>query len=117
MSEDDFSNITQTLTNLFEEMLVETEMSGENRTNLNLTQFLLSLRVQNTKNSSHEPPDYGALLKLFDGLRSQLNLTRSSEPACTYCDGNFRDIILAYNSIHGYLSLIVSNLLDYIFKL
>lgn len=107
MSGDDTSNITQTLTNLFEEMLLETEMSGENRTNLDFAKFLSALRVQTTKNSTQEL-DFGALVKFVDGFRSRLNLTRSSEPACTYCDGNFRDIILAYNGIHGYLSLIVS---------
>lgn len=104
----DESNITQTLTNLFEEMLLETEMSGENRSNVDFTQFLSALREQNTKNNTHEPLDFGALVKLVDGLRNKLNLTRPTEPPCTYCEGNFRDVILAYNSIHGYLSLIVS---------
>lgn len=108
MNEDDTSNITQTLTNLFEEMLLETEMSGENRSSLDFAQFLSALRVQNTKNSSVETFDFGTLVKIVDGWRSRWNLTRPIEPACTYCEGNFRDIILAYNSIHGYLSLIVS---------
>lgn len=108
MSGDETSNITQTLTNLFEEMLMETEVTGENRSNVDFSQFLSALREQSTKNSSHEPLDFGTLVKLVDGWRTRLNLTRSSEPACTYCEGNFRDFILAYNSIHGYLSLIVS---------
>lgn len=108
MSGEDGSNITQTLTNLFEEMLLETEMSGENRSNVDFSQFLSALREQSSKNSSHEPLDFGTLVKLVDGWRSRLNLTRPIEPTCTYCEGNFRDIILAYNSIHGYLSLIVS---------
>ena len=113
MSGDNVSNITQTLTNLFEEMLLETEMSGENRTNLDFALFLSKLRVQSTKNSTQEPWD--ALLKIVDGLKTKFNLTGPNELACTYCDGNFRDIILAYNSIHGYLSLIVSITLRYIF--
>lgn len=108
MSGEETSNITQTLTNLFEEMLLETEMSAENRSNVDFPQFLAALKVQSSKNSSHEPLEFGAWVKLFDGLRNRLNLTRATEPPCTYCDGSFRDFILAYNSIHGYISLIVS---------
>lgn len=101
------TNITQTLTSLFEEMLIETEVSDGNRSNVDLSHFLSALREQSSKNSTHEPLDFGMLVKLVDGLRNKLNLSKPAEPSCTYCEGNFRDIILAYNSIHGYISLIV----------
>ncbi|KAM3963279.1 neuropeptide receptor A3 [Aphomia sociella] len=107
MSADDGSNITQALTNLFEEMLLATEVENDNRTDIDLTQFLSALKEQSTKNNSYEPLDFGTLVKLVDGWRSKLNLTKSTEATCNYCDGNFRDVILAYNSIHGYISLIV----------
>lgn len=107
MIEDYPGNITRTLTNLFQEMLLETEVGKENQSNVDFAQFFLALRERSSKNSSHEL-DFGTLVKLVDGLRSRLNLTKSDEPPCTYCEGNFRDVILAYNGIHGYLSLIVS---------
>lgn len=102
----DHSNITQALSNLFKEMLIATE--EESSSNVNLSQFLSVLRGQTSKNISHEPVDFGTLVKLVDGWRNKFNLTKVSEPPCNYCDGSFRDVILAYNSIHGYISLIVS---------
>lgn len=108
MSLEDSSNITQTLTSLFEEMLLASDLENENRSNVDLTQFLSALKEQSSKNASHEPLDFGTLVKLVDGWRHKLNLTKSAETTCNYCDGSFRDLILAYNSIHGYISLIVS---------
>ncbi|XP_038211299.1 sex peptide receptor-like [Zerene cesonia] len=99
------SNITQALTNLFEEMLFATESTDGNKT-INMSQFLSALKERSTK-SNHESIDFGTLVKLVDGWRSKLNLTKAAEPSCNYCDGNLRDLILAYNSIHGYISLIV----------
>ncbi|XP_026763363.1 G-protein coupled receptor dmsr-1-like [Galleria mellonella] len=107
MSTDEGSNITHALTNLFEEMLLATEVENDNRTNIDLTQFLSALKEQSTKNNSYEPLDFGTLVKLVDGWRSKLNLTKSNEVTCNYCEGNFRDVISAYNSVHGYISLIV----------
>lgn len=98
------SNITQALTNLFEEMLYATGSSGGNKT-LNMTQFLSALKERSTKHN-HEI-DFGTLVKLVDGWKTKLNFTKSPEP-CNYCDGSFRDLLLAYNSIHGFISLIVS---------
>lgn len=108
MSLEDSSNITQTLTSLFEEMLLASDLENENRSNVDLSQFLSALKEQSSKNASHEPLDFGTLVKLVDGWRHKLNLTKSAETTCNYCDGSFRDLILAYNSIHGYISLIVS---------
>ena len=100
------SNITQTLSNLFEEMLLATEESSENKS-VDLSKFLTALKEKSTK-STHDAIDFGTLVKLVDGWRSKLNLTKPTEPICNYCDGNIRDVVLAYNSIHGYVSLIVS---------
>ncbi|XP_037962349.2 G-protein coupled receptor dmsr-1-like [Plutella xylostella] len=56
------------------------------------------------RSASHKPLDWTALV---DGLRNSFNLTRTAEASCNYCEGSFRDVILAYNSIHGYISIIV----------
>ncbi|CAH4030595.1 unnamed protein product [Pieris brassicae] len=102
--ENNTSNITQALTNLFEEVLFATESPGGNKS-LNVSQFLSALKERSTRHN--QEIDFGTLVKLVDGWRTKLNLTKNSEPLCNYCDGNFRDIVLAYNSIHGYISLIV----------
>lgn len=107
------SNITQTLSNLFEEMLLATEESNENKT-VDISKFLVALKDKSTK-STHEPIDFGTLVKLVDGWRTKLNLTKPTEASCNYCDGGIRDVVLGYNSIHGYVSLIVSMSLGYTF--
>lgn len=104
--ENSTSNITQTLSNLFEEMLLATDESNENKS-VDVSKFLTVLKEKSTKNN-HDSIDFGTLVKLVDGWRSKLNLTKPTEATCDYCDGNIRDVILAYNSIHGYVSLIVS---------
>lgn len=101
------SNITQALSNLFKEMLIATEDTSSNNSNDNLSQFLSSLKEQTTKNTSHDPIDFGTLVRLVDGWRNKFNLTKTPELPCNYCEGGFRDVILAYNSIHGYISLMV----------
>lgn len=103
--EENTSNITQALSNLFEEMLLATEESNDNRSNVDVSQFLSALKERSSKHT--DSLDFGTLVKLVDGWRTKLNLTKPSEPSCNYCEGNFRDFILAYNSIHGYVSLIV----------
>nr|XP_032520077.1 sex peptide receptor-like isoform X1 [Danaus plexippus plexippus] len=97
------ANITQTLSNLFEEVLHATEDSGENKS-VDVTKFLSALKETSTKRS--DAIDFGTLVKLVDGWRTKLNLTKPAE-SCDYCEGSIRDVILAYNSIHGYVSLIV----------
>ncbi|KAI8419994.1 hypothetical protein MSG28_008597 [Choristoneura fumiferana] len=52
------------------------------------------------------------VLTVLEDWRSKYNIsvTRSISNECStvdYCSGEFRDIILAYNSIHGYVSLLV----------
>lgn len=41
---------------------------------------------------------------LFVKMMNELNLTFT----CGYCEGSFRDVVHAYNRIHGYVSLLVS---------
>lgn len=105
-SEENPSNITHSLSNLFGEMLMGND-GRENRSN-DFNMFLSAFKEQTTRNISHEPLDFGTLVRLVDGLRNKLNLTKSPDSVCNYCEGNFRDIVLAYNNIHGYISLMVS---------
>ncbi|KPJ09637.1 Thyrotropin-releasing hormone receptor [Papilio machaon] len=103
------SNITQVLSDLFGEVLLASESSDDNRSNMDVSQFLSILKQnKHSTKGSHDNLDFGTLIKLVDGWRNKLNLTKPLEPsACNYCEGSFRDVILAYNSIHGYVSLVV----------
>lgn len=44
------------------------------------------------------------IVKMVADAKSELNLTLT----CGYCEGSFRDVIQAYNKVHGYVSLLVS---------
>ncbi|XP_045537586.1 G-protein coupled receptor dmsr-1 [Papilio machaon] len=107
--ENSTSNITQVLSDLFGEVLLASESSDHNRSNVDVSQFLSILKQnKHSTKGSHDNLDFGTLIKLVDGWRNKLNLTKPLEPpACNYCEGSFRDVILAYNSIHGYVSLVV----------
>lgn len=110
------TNITQVLSNLFGEMLLASEHSNESNSNADVSQYLTALKEHSSKNNS-DSFDFGTLIKLVDGWRSKLNLTKPTEvSACNYCDGGFREFVLAYNSVHGYVSLIVSIILDLVFR-
>ncbi|XP_037962098.2 G-protein coupled receptor dmsr-1 [Plutella xylostella] len=60
--------------------------------------------TSHNRSGSHKPLDWTVLV---DGLRNSYNLSKNAQASCTYCEGSFRDVILAYNSIHGYISLMV----------
>ncbi|XP_026320923.1 sex peptide receptor-like isoform X2 [Hyposmocoma kahamanoa] len=47
--------------------------------------------------------DSEAFESLFVKMVNELNLTFT----CGYCEGSFRDVVHAYNKIHGYVSLLV----------
>lgn len=50
----------------------------------------------------------GAVLKALEDWRNKYNISVVKECGHSeYCSGQFRDLILAYNSIHGYVSLLV----------
>ncbi|CAG5055600.1 unnamed protein product [Parnassius apollo] len=107
IDENSTSNFTQVLSNLFGEMLLATEVSDDNNTDIDLSQFITALKEHSYK-STNDGMDFGALVKLVDGWRSKLNLTKHMDTtSCNYCEGGFREFILAYNSVHGYVSLIV----------
>lgn len=70
--------------------------ASENSTDrsINTTQIRSVLRDMDSE-------DFESLLvKMMKGL----NLTFT----CGYCEGSFRDVVHAYNKIHGYISLLVS---------
>lgn len=107
--ENSTSNITRVLSDLFGEVLLASETSDNNKSNIDISQFLSVLKQNKHSPKGHDSLDFGTLIKLVDGWRNKLNLTKPLEPpTCNYCEGSFRDVILAYNSIHGYVSLIVS---------
>ncbi|XP_026763130.1 G-protein coupled receptor dmsr-1 [Galleria mellonella] len=50
----------------------------------------------------------GDVLKALDDWRNKYNISIIKEcDRLEYCSGEFRDLILAYNNIHGYVSLLV----------
>ncbi|CAH2042471.1 unnamed protein product, partial [Iphiclides podalirius] len=99
------TNITEILSNLFGEMLLASE--PENSSNVDVSQYLSAIKEHSSKGNP-ENFDFGTLIKLVDGWRNKLNLTKTVEArACNYCEGSFRELVLAYNGIHGYVSLIV----------
>lgn len=53
--------------------------------------------------------DSEAFESLFVKMMNELNLTFT----CGYCEGSFRDVVQAYNKIHGYVSLLVSTRTQY----
>lgn len=67
---------------------------------------LISLITNRTHNESISFED---ALKALEDWRHKFNISVSKEcDQCQYCSGEFRDLVLAYNSIHGYVSLLVS---------
>uniref|UniRef100_A0A2A4JF21 G-protein coupled receptors family 1 profile domain-containing protein n=1 Tax=Heliothis virescens TaxID=7102 RepID=A0A2A4JF21_HELVI len=60
----------------------------------------------------HRGPNHtnniGDVIKVLEDWRSRFNISVVKEcEKSEYCSGEFRDLILAYNSIHGYVSLLV----------
>lgn len=50
------------------------------------------------------------LVKMMKDAKSKLNLTLNLY-TYDYCEGDFRDVIVAYSSIHGYVSLLVNTII------
>lgn len=96
------SNKSQTLMDIFQEILAA---SGNSSDSINETQIVSLLREQATRGGAGD--DFESLLvKMMRDARNKLNLTLKPD-TCGYCEGDFREIIEAYNSIHGYVSLLV----------
>ncbi|KAG6456771.1 sex peptide receptor isoform X2 [Manduca sexta] len=96
------SNRTQTLLDIFQEILAA---SGNSSDSINETQIVSVLREQATKSGAGEDFE-SVIVKMMKDARSKLNLTLKPD-TCGYCEGGFRDVIQAYNGIHGYVSLLV----------
>lgn len=61
---------------------------------------------------SNYSANIGEVLRALEDWRSKYNISVLKEcDRSEYCTGEFRDLILAYNSIHGYVSLLVRFLL------
>lgn len=57
---------------------------------------------------SNYSANIGEVLRVLEDWRSKYNISVVKEcERSEYCSGEFRDLILAYNSIHGYVSLLV----------
>lgn len=92
---------SQTFLEIFQDILAA---SGNSSDSLNQSQIISVLRKQ----ANNGGDDLETLLfKVMNEARNQLNLSLSPD-TCGYCDGDFREVIEAYNSIHGYVSLLVS---------
>ncbi|XP_041984961.1 G-protein coupled receptor dmsr-1-like [Aricia agestis] len=97
------SNKSQTLMDIFQEILAASGNSSDSRT-INETKILSVMKEQASKEKNE---DFGSVLvKVFSDVQNKLNLGLKPE-TCGYCEGDFRDVVEAYNRIHGYISLIV----------
>ncbi|XP_037962279.2 G-protein coupled receptor dmsr-1 isoform X2 [Plutella xylostella] len=67
--------------------------------------LLLMLKEHSLKDGGRE--DLESVLEVaIKDAQSTLNLTLKTD-SCGYCDGDFREVMMAYNRIHGYVSLVV----------
>lgn len=97
------SNKPQSLLDIFQEIFAA---SGNSSDSYNETQILSMLREQTNRGGAGEEFE-SLLVKMMKDAKSKLNLTLKPD-TCGYCEGDFRDVITVYNSIHGYVSLLVS---------
>lgn len=57
---------------------------------------------------SNYSANLGEVLRVLEDWRNKYNISVVKEcERSEYCSGEFRDLILAYNNIHGYISLLV----------
>lgn len=65
------------------------------------------ISLLNKTGGNHTPIE--EWLKALEDLRNKYNISVVKEcDRFDYCSGEFRELIFAYNSIHGYISLLVS---------
>ncbi|CAG9563931.1 unnamed protein product [Danaus chrysippus] len=97
------SNKSQTLLDIFQEILAASGNSSDSKS-INESHILSVLKEQASRGRSE---NLGSILvKVVSDVQSKLNLSIKTD-TCGYCDGDFRDVVEAYNGIHGYVSLIV----------
>ncbi|XP_023951848.2 G-protein coupled receptor dmsr-1 [Bicyclus anynana] len=64
------------------------------------------ISLLNKRGGNHTPIE--EWLKTLEDLRNKYNISVIKEcDRFDYCSGEFRDLILGYNSIHGYISLLI----------
>lgn len=98
------SNKSQTLLDIFQEILAASGNSSDSKS-INESHILSVLKEQASRGRSE---NLGSILvKVVSDVQNKLNLSIKTD-TCGYCDGDFRDVVEAYNGIHGYVSLIVS---------
>ncbi|CAK1584650.1 unnamed protein product [Parnassius mnemosyne] len=97
------SNKSQILFNIFQEILAASGNSSDSQS-INETKIISVLREQASHGKGNNLGS--VLVKVVNDAQTKLNLTIKPD-SCGYCDGDFRDIIEAYNGIHGYVSLLV----------
>lgn len=97
------SNKSQTLLEIFQEILAASGNATDS--GINETQIVSVLREQASRGSRGDEME-SLLVKMMRDAKSKLNLTLKPD-TCGYCEGDFRDVIMAYNGIHGYVSLLV----------
>lgn len=94
-------------------MLSENETRSSYDTQTNLSHISGNLFEDASINSllnhgGNYTTNIGQVLKVLEDWRNRFNITVVKECDGTeYCAGEFRDLIIAYNSIHGYVSLLV----------
>ncbi|XP_038211248.1 sex peptide receptor-like [Zerene cesonia] len=96
------ANKSQTLLDIFHEILAASGNSSDIKS-IDESRILSVLKEQASKERSKE--NIGSVLvKVVNDAK--LNIPMKPE-TCGYCEGDFRDVVEAYNIIHGYVSLIV----------
>lgn len=97
------SNNSQFLLGIFQEILAASGNNSISGNSVNESQIITALRENAAKNGA----DFEALLIKMMKDAKKLNLTLKPD-TCGYCEGGFREVIEAYNGIHGYVSLLVT---------
>lgn len=97
------SNNSQTLLDIFQEILAASGNSSINGNTVNETHIISTLR----ENAARNVYDLEATLVKMMKDAKRLNITLKPD-TCGYCEGGLRDVIETYNGIHGYVSLVVS---------
>lgn len=92
---------------IFQEILAASGNTSDS--GINETQIVNVLREQAVRGGNADDIE-SLLVKMMRDAKSKLNLTLKPD-TCGYCEGDFRDVIMAYNSIHGYVSLLVSTII------
>ncbi|CAG4947419.1 unnamed protein product [Colias eurytheme] len=95
------TNKSQTLLDIFNEILAASGNSSDINS-IDESRILSVLKEQASKERSKE--NIGSVLVQVVN-DAKLNIPMKPD-TCGYCEGDFRDVVEAYNNIHGYVSLI-----------